>query len=137
MNEVYEYRQAPSKGAIWLAVIAVLTLLTAIVVNGASHLIWLVWVLGGITFAWMMMPKPVSGIRVDDDYLVLSAWRKPRNISLDDIAYLRVTKVSMETNIAIVYRDGAQEAIFAGDLPDIDTLVVVMAQRGIPVRDVY
>ena len=43
----------------------------------------------------------------------------------------------METNIAIVYRDGAQEAIFAGDLPDIDTLVVVMAQRGIPVRDVY
>lgn len=137
MNEVFEYRRAPGKGAIWLATTAVVLLLVAVVVNGADHLVWLVWVCGALTFAWMLIPKPVAGIRVDDDFLVTSAWRNPRYIPLDNIAHLRATEVSNTTEIVIVYKDGTQEGLLSGDMPDIDTLVDVMAARGIPVRYVY
>jgi len=137
MSDVYEYRRAPSKGVIWLAALVVVLLMVMIVVNEQYQLVWLACVFGSLTVAWMWLPKPVSGIRVDDDYLVLSAWRTPKFVPLDDIAYLRATQISLETDVAIVYKDGRQEGIFAGDLPDIDTLVNVMALRGIPVRDVY
>lgn len=136
MDEVYEYRRAPSKGAIWLACIAVAILLATVVVNGATDLLWLVWVCGAITIAWMFLPKPVAGIRVDNDHLVLSAWRNPRPYMLDDIAHLRVTEASLETEVSIVFKNGDEEPIFKGDLPDIDTLITVMAKRGIPVRDI-
>jgi hypothetical protein len=137
MNQVYEYRQTPSKGAIWLAIIGVMLLLAAVVINSAEHLMWLVWVSGGVTLAWMIVPKPISGIRIDDDYLVLSAWRNPKPLPLDSIAYLRAVDGNDENPVTIFFKDGSQEGIFAGDLPDIDTLISVMAERGIPVRDVY
>ncbi len=137
MNEVYEYRRAPSKGAIWLASVGVVMLLAAVIFNEAYNLISLVWITGAVTFGWMLMPQPISGIRVDDENLVLSAWRNPRPIPLDSIAYLRSTDASLEISIAIVFKDGQEEGIFVGDLPDIDTLVTVMALRGIPVRDIY
>lgn len=136
MNEVYEYRRAPSKGAIWLACIAVVILLASVILNGADHLLWLVWVFGAVTLAWMFLPKPVAGIRVDADHLILSAWRNPRPYLLDDIAHLKVTEASLETEVSIVFKNGDEEPIFAGDLPDIDTLISVMAKRGIPVRDI-
>lgn len=135
MNEVYEYRRAPGKGAVWLACIAVVMLLAAVILNGADHLMWLVWTSGAVTLAWMILPQPVSGIRVDDDHLVLSAWRNPRPILLDDIAHLKVTQASLETEVSIVFKNSDEEPIFAGDLPDIETLISVMAKRGIPVRD--
>ncbi len=85
----------------------------------------------------MLIPQPIAGIRVDNDNLVLSAWRSPRSIPLDSIAFLRAAVTSTETEISIVFKDGSEESAFAGDMPDIDTLVDVMAARGIPVRDVY
>ncbi|MEM9787213.1 MAG: hypothetical protein AAF801_11975 [Pseudomonadota bacterium] len=116
---------------------AVIMLIIAVTLTGSEELSWLVWAVGAVTLCWMMLPKPVAGIRVDNDYLVLSAWRNPRPIRLDDIAYLRATEASAETDIAIVYKDGTEEGAFAGDMPDIEILVEVMAQRGIAVRDVY
>jgi hypothetical protein len=85
----------------------------------------------------MIVPKPIYGIKVDPEFLVLSAWRKPRFVCLEDIAYLRASDISDETNIAIVFKNGTEEGIFAADLPDTDTLVYVMAEHGIPVRGVY
>lgn len=137
MNEVYEYRRAPNRGVIWLSVTAVAMLLAAITFTGARELTWLTWALGATTLCWMLLPKPVAGIRVDGNVLVLSAWRNPRAILLNDIAYLRATEASAETDIAIVYKDGTEEGTFKGDMPDIETLVEVMAKRGIAVRDVY
>ncbi|MEL6681623.1 MAG: hypothetical protein AAFQ09_03145 [Pseudomonadota bacterium] len=112
-------------------------LVIAITLTGSEELTWLVWAIGAATLCWMMLPKPVAGIRVDDTHLILSAWRLPRAIRLDDIAYLRATEASAETNIAIVYKNGSEEGVFAGDLPEMDILVDVMAQRGIAVRDRY
>lgn len=136
MSEVYEYRRAPSKAVIWLAIASIIVLLTAVVRYGADHLIWLLCVFGAATAVWIFMRRPAAGIRIDTDYLVLSAWRNPRPIALDDIAHLRVREGGIETEVTIVYRNGNEEAVFSGDLPDIDTLIPVMAERGIPVRDV-
>jgi hypothetical protein len=86
---------------------------------------------------WMVLPRPIAGIRVDDHHLILSAWRLPRMIPLDDIAYLRATSVSADSDVTIVYKDGREEGTFAGDMPDIETLSYVMAMRGVPVRDIY
>lgn len=136
MSDVYEYRHASSKGVIWLSLIGAMLLLAAVWFYNAYHLLWMVWVLGAVTIAWILIPKRVAGIRLDHRHLTLSAWHQPRDIPLDDIAHLRVTAESFESDVAIVYKNGDEEGVFAGDLPDIDTLIFVMAERGIPVRDV-
>ena len=137
MNEVYEYRRTPGKGVIWLSAITLILLLAVVQATDATHLMWLVWGLGSFCVFLMIVPRPVSGMMVDDSYLVLSAWRNPRVILLDDISHLRATEASAETQMAVVYKDGAEEGIYSGDLPDMETLVTVMAARGIPVRDVF
>lgn len=137
MNDVYEYRRAPNPWVIRLSAMAVVLLTTFVIIAEAGHLMVVVWGLVAATYCWMMMPKRVLGIRIDRENLVLGAWRKPRTIPLDDIAYLRVTEVSAETSVTIVYKDGREEGTFAGDLPDIETLSEVLAERGIPLRDIY
>ncbi|WP_322891800.1 MULTISPECIES: hypothetical protein [unclassified Yoonia] len=137
MNDVYEYRRARGKAVIWLCGMGVVLLLAAVSVTDATELMWLVWVLAALTLALMLVPRPVTGIRVDDTYLVLSAWHKPRAVALDDIAFLRATQGDAETSIVIVYKDGTEEKTFRRDMPDLETMVSVMAARGIPVRDIY
>ncbi|MGJ8623221.1 MAG: hypothetical protein ACSHW1_10605 [Yoonia sp.] len=137
MTDVYEYRQAPNKGPIRLAALCLVGLILTIFVNGTGPLFWVAWSVGAVTIAWMMFPRPIYGIKVDDTYLVLAAWRNPRYVPLDEIAHLRVSNVSEETKVSIVYKDGVEEAIFAADLPDLDVLVGVMAERRVPVRDIY
>lgn len=137
MNEVYEYRRAPNLWVIRLSIITAALLVVVIALTGAQHLTILVWGLGAASLYWMLLPHPVSGIRIDDTYLVLAAWRNPRAIRLDDIAYLRVTEVSAECSVTVVYKDGREEGTFAGDLPEIEELSEVMAERGIPLRDVF
>jgi len=136
MSDVYEYRRGPSKGPIWLAFIGVVLLLVAVIQYDADHLMWLVWAAAAVMIAWMLLPQPVAGIQVDDDTLTLAAWRQPRAIPLDDIAHLRYSDTGIEPEVSVVFRNGEEEDIFSGDLPDIDTLIRVMAKRGIPVRDV-
>lgn len=137
MNEVYEYRRAPNRGVIWLCAMTIVILICVVSISAATHLLWLVWALAAAMLFWMLLPKPVAGIRIDDEHLVLGAWRNPRQIPLDDIAYLRATSVSADSDVTIVYKDGREEGTFAGDLPDIETLSYVLALRGIPVRDIY
>lgn len=137
MNEVYEYRRAPNRGVIWLSAVTIAVLVSVVGYSDSGHLIWLIWSLGAVLIFWMLLPKPVAGIRIDDNHLILAAWRQPRLIALDDIAYLRATSVSADSDVTIVYKDGREEGAFAGDMPDIETLSYVMAIRGVPVRDIY
>ncbi|PJI92566.1 hypothetical protein BC777_1419 [Yoonia maricola] len=136
MSDVYEYRRAPSRGPFWLALMGAIMLLIGVVYYDATQLAWLTWTAIAVTIAWMPLPRLVSGVRIDHTHLVLAAWRKPRPIALDDIAHLRIWESGIENTVTIVYRDGDQEEVFASDLPDIDTLIAVLANRGIPVRDV-
>lgn len=137
MNEVYEYRRAPSKAVLWLCVCAIIVLMGIIGVTGKLHLIWMICALIALMAFWVLTPKPVAGIRIDEDHLVLAAWRQPRLVALDDIAYLRATSISADSDVTIVYKDGREEGSFAGDMPDIETLSFVMAKRGVPVRGNY
>jgi hypothetical protein len=135
MNDIYEFRRAAGKGAILLSFIAVVLLLMAVVIYAVSSLIWLAWIFVGLTIVWMLLPRPALGIRVDETDLTVSAWNKPRTIALESIAHLRAHETRAGTEVTVVYRDQSEEALFAGDFPDIATLVAVMAARGIPVRD--
>ncbi len=135
MNDVYEYRKQRGRGVIWLSAITVVFLLGAILIFGATQFITVAAILGAVMLLWMAMPAPAAGIRVDDEYLTLSAWRKPRQIRLNDIAYLRATDQSPDSDVTVVYKDGREEGTFKGDMPDFDTLAEVMAARGVPVRD--
>lgn len=137
MNDVYEYRRARGKAVVWLSGMGVVLMLAAVSVTGATDLMWLVWALAALTLALMMVPRPISGIRVDDTYLVLSAWHKPRAVALDDIAFLRAIHGDPETSFVIVYMDGTEEKTLSRDMPDIETMVRVMADRGIAVRGIY
>ncbi|WP_108816250.1 hypothetical protein [Loktanella sp. Alg231-35] len=135
MNDIYEFRRAAGKGAILLTFIAVLLLLMAVVIYAVASLIWLAWVFVGITIVWMLLPRPALGIRVDETNLTVSAWSKPRAIALDDIAHLRAYENKSGTEVTVVYKDKSEESLFSGDFPDIDTLISIMAARGIAVRD--
>lgn len=135
MNDIYEFRRAAGKGAIMLTFVAVVLLLMAVVIYAVSSLIWLAWVFAGLTIVWMLLPRPPLGIRVDDKHLTVSPWSKPRQIALDDIAHLRAHETKIGTEVTVVYKDQTDEVLFSGDFPDIDTLITVMAARGIAVRD--
>lgn len=137
MNEVFEYRRAPSKGVIWLAVGLVVVLMTALALTGTRELVVLVCVFGLVAICWMVLPRSVAGIQVDDDFLVLSAWQNPKKIALDDIAYMRALHDNVETEVEIVYKDGSIENTLAGDMPALEILAVIMAARGVPLRGIY
>ena len=134
MNETYTYRRTPSRGVVLVAALGVLLLGSVAYVTGGTRFYWAAGLAGAVTLGWALLPRPVYGIKVDDNHLTLGAWRNPRHIPLDQISHLRATNVSDETKFAVVYKDGEHEAIFSLDLPDEDTLVEIMAERGIPVR---
>ena len=134
MLDEYSFRRAPSKAAPRLALASLMYLMAAVLLSEADYLRWSAWALGGVTLVWIFLPRPVSGIRITREHLVLAAWRKPRPIPLDSIDYLLTTEVSEETEVAIVYKDGSMEGLFSGDLPDSATLAKELAARGVAVR---
>jgi len=135
MNEVYEYRLARRRGAIWLAAIVIAFLLGFAVANAAPQVMMALWALTGVLIMFTLMSNPICGIRVDDEYLVLNAWRKPRLIPLVEIDYLRMTHWTDDCNVTIVYKDGREEGTISAHMPPANTLACVMAERGIPVLD--
>lgn len=134
MTDVFIYKRAPGRGAIWLA--GGITLVLGALVFGLAwwQLLPILILSAALTAAWVYLPRPTYGIKVDGTHLTLAAWRKPRPIPLDSIAHIQAQDISDEINYVIVYRDDEREGIFALDLPDEDTLVEVMSERGIPVR---
>ena len=135
MNEVYEYRRSARRPAVWLAAAFVAFLVGKALVEPTPVVVTLLWGGAGAMLGWMLLANPIAGIRVDDDHLTLSAWRRPRQIPLADIDYLRMTHWTDDSHVTIVYKDGREEGTFAGDMPPASTLAHVMAERGIPVLD--
>ena len=135
MHEVYEYRLSSRRSAIWLAAALVAFSLGYAVVNSAPAILTVICATGGVLLGWMLMANPMSGIRVDHETLVLNAWRRPREIPLSEIAYLRMTHWTDDSTVSIVYKDGREEGTNYADMPPPNTLAAVMAARGIPVYD--
>lgn len=136
MDDIFVYKHRPARGVIWLTAAAALALGAAVYWLGLTDLLTVFVLFAALALAWILRPRPVYGIKLDGTHLTLGAWRKPRPIPLDSIAYLQAKDISDEITYVIVYRDeeAEEEGIFALDLPDEETLVEVMAERGIPVR---
>jgi len=135
MSEVYEYRLAKRRNAIWLASIVIAFLIGFAIANTAPQIMIGLWAVTGAAVAWSLISNPLCGIRVDDDHLVLNAWRKPRAIPLADIDYLRTSHSCDDCNVTIVYKDGREEGTVSAHMPPPATLACVMAERGIAVLD--
>ena len=137
MNEVYEYRRIPGRGIIRLAAAAVVVSFTTVALTGAQYMLQLACVIAPLALLWMSLPRPIAGIRIDDESLILSAWQNPRAISLDDLSHIQILNDDVETNISIHFKDGRTERAMAHDFPPVEILAVVLATRGIPVRGIY
>lgn len=134
MDDTYVYKRKSGRGVVWLSIVVTVALAGAIYGLGHSDLLPVMLLFLALTVGWLFVPRPTYGIKVDDTHLTLAAWRKPRAIPLDSIAHIEASDISDEITYVIVYRDGEREGVFALDLPDEDTLVEIMAERGIPVR---
>ncbi|WP_333713228.1 hypothetical protein [Yoonia sp.] len=134
MSNSYVYKHKPGRGAVWLMAVTATLLSGGTYVVGGPELLPAAIMMIGFAAVIALRPRPTYGIKVDDTHLTLAAWRKPRPIPLDSIAYLQAAQISDEIPYVIVYRDKEREGVFALDLPDEDTLVEIMAERGIPVR---
>ena len=134
MDDTFVYKHKPARAVVWLAAAATVVLGGALYWLETMDVLPLFVLFAALTLGWVFLPRPTYGIRVDDTHLTLAAWRKPRAIPLDSIAHIQASNISDEINYVIVYRDDEREGIFALDLPDEDTLVEIMAERGIPVR---
>ena len=82
-----------------------------------------------------LIKAPTAGIRVDAETLTLAAWRKPREVPLQDIDRLEVLHWTDESDVKLVYKDGKEEIIPFGDLPDMNTFTTVMMDFGVRLRE--
>ncbi len=134
MSEVYKFKRRPARAVIWVTLLCVILFGAFVYVNQLAQFYWLVAGCALISVVWLLLPRPIYGIKVDDTHLTLAAWRKPRPVPLDRIAHLQATEHTDEIGYVIVYKDDEYEGIFSLDLPDEETLIEIMAERGIPVR---
>ena len=134
MSDAYVYKRRPGRGVIWLAGLVTAALGAMVYTAGLLDLLPVLVLFAALTLGWIFLPRPTYGIKVDNTHLTLAAWRKPRPVPLDNIAYIQAANVSDEISYIIVYKDNEREGIFALDLPDEDTLGDIMGERGIPVR---
>lgn len=127
MENVYEYRMGIGHRLTWLAAIAVAALLAFAMDNQDPLILGTVWGLCAAIIIWFLSRSLVAGIRVDDRYFTLTAWRDPKPVPLEDIDYLCMTHWTENSDVMLVYADGTEQHIPAGDLPDIQLSSEVMA----------
>ena len=135
MNDVYEYRMGGRSRTSWLAAIAVAALISMSVEYQTPATYGAIWGLAIVMIAWLLIRSPMAGIQIDDQYLTVSAWHKPRQIPLSEIAHLRMSHWTDDCGVTIVYHDGSEEEVPSGDLPSIQRLSEEMADRGIEIKD--
>ena len=135
MTEFYAYRRSSRSKVVWLCAAAAAAVMIYGITYDVPNIIGLVLVFIFVVIGWQLMANNVRGIRVDTENLILNAWREPRLIALDDIAYLRAEHWTDDPGISIVYKDGTEERTNPRDMPPLSELTEVMAMRGIRIKD--
>jgi hypothetical protein len=133
MNEVYEYRCPGRRSIVWLIAAIQAVLLWLAVTHDAPWFIWAIWGPTSLAVAYLLLANPISGLRVDDRYLVLSPWRKPREIPLSEIARVEIRDWSDSTDVVIHLRDGGAVSTFSGDIPPSRCFESILTARGVTV----
>jgi hypothetical protein len=133
MSKAYEYRLPGRRPIVWFTLAAVLFLLAVAWQNNAPWWAWAILLPAVAVITYMLALNPVSGIRLTQDSLTLSAWRKPQDISLGDIEAVVVTGLSDSTSVEIHLKSGEKIPTFSGDMPPASDLVAELSARDVPV----
>ena len=131
MDYVYEYKKRPNRKVTWFAACCIGFLFGFGLLTSDPKILGLVWGLIAVCFLWLLMKSPTAGIRVDEESLTLSAWREPREVPLSKIDHLEIQHWTEDSDVKLVYRDGEEEMIPFGDLPDMNTLSSIMGDFGV------
>jgi hypothetical protein len=131
----YEYRLGGRSRSSWLAAIALVGLIVFTAENQSSSIFITTVGLCAILIIWLLTRNEIAGIRVDHQYLTLAAWRDPKAVPLSDIAYLRMADWTDDSALTLVYKNGDEEEIPSGDLPSIQLLSEILADRGVLIKD--
>lgn len=135
MEEVYEYRLGVRHRISWFAALGI-AMLIGYATQGQSPLILgAVWGLTAVMIIWFLSRIPVAGVRVDERYVTLAAWRDPKMVPISDIAHFRMTHWTDDSDLILVYKNGAEEFVSSGDLPSVQLFSEVMADRGVAIKD--
>ena len=135
MDNVYEYKMRPKRTRTGFAAACIGFLMGWGYLTSDPRILALVWALIGMCLIWLLIKAPTAGIRVDAETLTLAAWRKPREVPLQDIDRLEVLHWTDESDVKLVYKDGKEEIIPFGDLPDMNTFTTVMMDFGVRLRE--
>jgi len=135
MEEVFEYRLGLRRRTTWLVMIGIAALIGYALQDQTPLVMGLIWGLTAVMTVWFLSRNPVAGVRVDEKYLTLAAWRDPKMVLLTDIAHLRMTHWTDDSDLILVYKDGVEEFISGGDLPSIQRFSEVMADKGAAIKD--
>lgn len=135
MLEDFEYRLGGRNRTTWLASIALAALIGFIYQNQTPTIFITTVGLAAILILWLLTRNEVAGIRVDHQSIVLAAWRDPKPVPFSEIDHLRMSHWTDDCGLTLVYKNGDEEDIPSGDLPSIQLLSEVLADRGIAIKD--
>lgn len=84
---------------------------------------------------FLIVKNPVMGVRLQRDRLVLSAWQKPRDVMLADIATITFIHWSDDTDMEISMCNGDLIRVFSGDIPPIAPFKKALQEAGLRIEE--
>lgn len=109
-------------------------MLLLLFISGAE---WIVFVPAGIGFSmllFMLIKNPINGLELQDEILILSAWRNPLPVPVHDIAKLEIVEWTDSSDFKVYLKSGEIIEAFSGDIPPITPFRKALAQVGIPLE---
>ncbi|MBW4708077.1 hypothetical protein KX928_09785 [Roseobacter sp. YSTF-M11] len=134
MSETYEYRLPGRRASVWMTLAVVGLLLAVVASEVASWYIWLVWMPSMAMVLYLLLKNPISGLRLTNDMLLLSAWRNPQALLLQDIAKIRFIDWRDGSDMEVHLHSGEVIQAISSDIPPRSSFVRALHQRGIPVE---
>lgn len=134
MSIVYSYREKGRRPATYLAAVVFLFVFGAGVYHGAPWYFCLPVVVGGAMIFYLLVKNPVSGVVVQPDALVLSAWERPQSIRVAEIEKVEIISWSDSTDMNVHLKSGETIRAFAGDIPPTEPFRAALAQVGVPLE---
>ena len=133
MKDVYSYRMSQRRLTVWTALAVFVFLGTFNLYEKAPWFIWSIWLPSVVTVLYLLIKNPVMGGRLTRDRLILSAWQKPRELALRDIAGVTFISWSDGADMEVRLNSGDVVRVFSGDIPPIEPFRAALSRLGVPV----
>jgi hypothetical protein len=90
--------------------------------------------IGSVMLLFMLIKNPVNGLELQDEMLILSAWRNPLQVPVHDIAKLEIVEWTDSSDFKVHLKSGEIIEAFSGDIPPTVPFRKALAQVGIPLE---